>query len=182
MKTTIAVVACALVAFTGMSLFLASPYAAGTPAAKESPEEAPKPAPAPPVETPRPKATTVRETRPEPRPLKPAVKPSIPGAKPAKTTRSESGSKPAKKQPLPLDTYFTVEGVAKNGIPSRVIIHNTPIGKCNILLISSSSSTGELFGGSGNFTSGGKKYPWEVTVRSGNVTVMFDGKRVRRGR
>jgi hypothetical protein len=76
--------------------------------------------------------------------------------------------------------YFTAPRDNRNGMPSRITIHNTPLGTYTILLIGAGSSNG-YFAGKGT-TSGSKKYRWEVTATTSNVTVLWDGKNVRPGR
>jgi hypothetical protein len=77
--------------------------------------------------------------------------------------------------------FYTVvrDNRASHGIPSRVTIHNTPIGKCTILLFPGRNSTGEYFMSRG--TTSGKKHRWEVQVSSGAVSVFWDGQSVRPG-
>src|SRR5262249_39743347 len=69
-------------------------------------------------------------------------------------------SKPAASKEM----FYTLVPDNRGGpVPSRVVIHNTPMGKLTILLIGSSGSDGRLFSRSGTSSSGGKKYTWQVT-------------------
>jgi hypothetical protein len=73
--------------------------------------------------------------------------------------------------------FFTVEHDKRPGmLPSRITVHNTPIGKCKILLIGIGKST-TYFASKGT-THGPKKHRWEVQVSSGGVVVLWDGKMV----
>jgi hypothetical protein len=173
MKTTIAVITCAVVGFAGWQ-----GYSWTTRSKKPAPESQAADAPKPDEEKPQPAEEPTPRLR-----LKKASPTTASRPKPAAPKQLTSA--PAQTKPRPkastapsTDLYFTTEGPNKNGIPSSVIIHNTPFGTFKILMLRSSSNTGELFAGSGTKKANGKSYAWEVEVRFGNVRVTFDGKSV----
>jgi hypothetical protein len=176
MKTVIAVVACAVAGFAGLQGYFW---------ATRSKEPAPEPkaaAEAPKIDEEKPIAD--EEPPPPPRPKKtaPTTSNKATTTAPKHLTSTPAQTKPrpkATKAPPPsTDLYFTTEGPYQKGIPSSVTIHNTPFGTFKILMLRSSSNTGELFAGRGTKKANGKDYAWEVEVRFGNVRVTFDGKNV----
>jgi hypothetical protein len=76
--------------------------------------------------------------------------------------------------------YFTVERDKRpGGVPSRVTIHNTEVGKCTILLIGVGRNSTYFM--SKGTTSGKKKHKWEVRISGGIVSVFWDGQSVPQG-
>jgi hypothetical protein len=179
MKSAIAITVCAIGAFIGLQVYLGRRSDAPTQTAE-----------APLVYEPR---QEEEEPPPRHRPKKPAERPRWMDDRPKNTgsgsKKTESGTKktessnPTTKQDKSQggkqssksgDMYFVAEGPFNKGIPSNVVIYNTQLGKFKIMLLSDSRNTGELYGGSGKRDG----HTWEVMVRSGSVSVTWDGKSV----
>src|SRR5262249_31782588 len=138
MKSAIAVVTCAVVGFAGWQ---------GYYWATRSKEPAPEPT----VESEAPKLDEEKPKQPseEPRPRlkRPSSlttsKPKPAAPKKLTSTPTQTKTKPMASPISSAGLYFTTEGPYQKGIPSSVTIHNTPFGTFKILMLRSSSSTGE---------------------------------------
>jgi hypothetical protein len=189
MKSVIVAGCCATGAFVGMFLYMGMPGSQPDPspaapvepvAAQSKPAEEPRPKPKPapaPTTSPKPRTAkrAAREATVERKPKRPVREVAQDRVQKPRTTRSRPAEAKASR---PAGMYFTTDR-DKHGIPSRVTVHNTPVGKCTILLIGIGRNS-TYFSGKGT-TSGKKKHRWEVQVSGGIVSVYWDGQSVRPG-